>query len=382
MRRTVFHYTDSDEFGGAEQVLLTLIAGVDAQTWRSVLVYHPSPGLAPLLEKANQLGVESIAVPRMPDGFKGARRVPHLVRLLWDYKPDVFHAHLVWPLACKFGLLSALVARVPAVVATVHLFLSCDLDPSIRLQHRIIAAKMGRYLAVSHAVARQLDETLPWLSGKVKVIHNGIHWLPFASPMDGQKLARSNALDQKPIVLTVARLDQQKGHHYLLEAAPQVPQARFIFAGDGPERSSLQAHARVLGLEDRVLFLGHRTDIPELLSQCDLFVLPSLYEGLPLAVLEAMAAGKPVVATSVGGTEEAVVPGETGLLVSPADPQSLAQAIQALLMDPVWGERMGQCGRARVRQAFSSERMVQEVTQVYAELLEPASNQTQVRGSR
>ena len=116
----------------------------------------------------------------------------------------------------------------------------------------------------------------------------------------------------RPIVLTVARLDPQKGHRYLLAAATEVPEAVFALVGEGGERAALENQARTLGVAERVRFLGHRDDVPELLAACDLFVLPSLYEGLPLSVLEAMAAAKPVVATAIDGTTEAVVHEVTG----------------------------------------------------------------------
>jgi glycosyltransferase involved in cell wall biosynthesis len=170
-------------------------------------------------------------------------------------------------------------------------------------------------------------------------------------------------------VLTVARLDEQKGQRYLLEAAAQVPQARFVLAGDGPLRTSLEAQARSLGLEQRVKFLGYRSDIPDLLAGCDVFVLPSLYEGLPLSILEAMSAGKPVIATQIGGTDEAVIPNETGLLIPPADPAALAAAIRKLLDDRPFARRLALAGQARVECEFSAATMVQRVTNVYTELL-------------
>jgi glycosyltransferase involved in cell wall biosynthesis len=149
-----------------------------------------------------------------------------------------------------------------------------------------------------------------------------------------------------------------------------MPPAVFLFAGDGPERPRLEATARALGIADRVRFLGHRTDVPELLALCDLFVLPSLYEGLPLSVLEAMAAARPVVASAVGGTDEAVVHGETGLLVTPASAASLCEAISSLLADRERAVRMGRAGQARATREFSVDRMVSGVVAVYEELLQ------------
>ncbi|WP_455389629.1 glycosyltransferase, partial [Petrachloros mirabilis] len=139
--------------------------------------------------------------------------------------------------------------------------------------------------------------------------------------------------------------------------------------GDGPLRASLEAQARSLGLEGRVRFLGYRTDIRDLLKCCDVFVLPSLYEGLPLSILEAMSTVKPVIATQIGGIDDAVIPGETGLLVPPSDPVALALAIRSVLADQPWARRLAFAGRARVEQCFSAEKMVQQVTNVYIELL-------------
>jgi glycosyltransferase involved in cell wall biosynthesis len=167
----------------------------------------------------------------------------------------------------------------------------------------------------------------------------------------------------------VARLDPQKGLGDLLEAAARVPDASFVVAGDGPDRERLGETARSLGLHDRVCFLGHRDDVPDLLRSCDVFVLPSLYEGFPLSVLEAMAAGKPVIATAVGGTPEAVSDGETGFLVPPGDPSALAAAIRAVLSDPVLARRLGSAGRERACRTFSAAEMVRHVVRLYEDIL-------------
>jgi glycosyltransferase involved in cell wall biosynthesis len=299
----------------------------------------------------------------MPDGLLGVRRVWPFSRELRARQPDVFHAHLTWPLACKFGLVGAILARVPAIVATVQLYLEFPLGASIFVQQRLLVAGVGRYIAVSQEVAQRLIRKLHWPTQKIQVIHNCV------SPVSEYKAQSPIERTGRPIVLTVARLDEQKGHRYLLEAAAQVPEAQFVLAGDGPLRASLEAQARSLGVEERVKFLGYRTDIADLLAGCDVFVLPSLYEGLPLSILEAMSAGKPVIATHIGGTDEAVIAGETGLLVPPANPTALATAIRSVLTDRPLAQRLASAGRARVEQEFSAAKMVQQVIAVYDELL-------------
>src|SRR5262249_5244968 len=141
---------------------------------------------------------------------------------------------------------------------------------------------------------------------------------------------RLGAGPERPVVLTLGRLDAQKGYPVLLEAAAQLPDADFAVAGEGPERDVLEDLAGRLGIADRVHFLGHRTDVPELLAAADVFALPSLYEGSSLAVLEAMAARRAVVSSAVGGTEELIEDGESGLLVPPGDAAALAGAIRRL----------------------------------------------------
>jgi glycosyltransferase involved in cell wall biosynthesis len=368
MKHTVVYFTDTTGFGGAEQALLTLMAGLNHEEWRPVLMYHPAPSVVPLIEQAQALGVELWPVPRMPDGREGASRVLQFAREVRARRPAVFHAHLTWPLACKFGLVGAILARVPAVVATVHLYLEFPVDLSILAQQRLLIAKAGRYIAVSHATAQRLTQKLHWPISKVQVIHNGMVCRSLADR--STSLAHNQrASGERPLVLTVARLDEQKGHQYLLEAATHLPEAQFVFAGDGPLRSTLEVQTRSLGLDERVTFLGYRTDIADLLAACDVFVLPSLYEGLPLSVLEAMAAGKPVVATRVGGTAEAVLDGESGLLVPPADPIALTAAIRSVVNDHALAQRLASVAQQRVEQEFSTENMINQTTAVYAELL-------------
>jgi glycosyltransferase involved in cell wall biosynthesis len=368
MIRTIAYFTDTIGFGGAEQALLTLIAGLNRAEWRPVLIYHPSAGVTPLIEGAADLDVELWPVPSMPAGRVGASRVLRFVREVRARRPDVFHAHLTWPLACKFGLVGAILAHVPAIVATVQLFLDFPVDLSILAQQRLIAARVDRYVAVSHDTAQQLIRKLHWPSNKVQVIHNSVTYDPISHQSNRARHAQQGG-HNRPVALTVARLDEQKGHRYLLEAAAQMPDVQFVLAGDGPLRSSLETQVEALGLADRVNFLGYRTDIRDLLASCDVFVLPSLYEGLPLSILEAMAAGKPVIATQVGGTAEVVLAGETGLLVPPSDSIALAKAIRSVVDDRALAQRLGSAGQVRVEHEFSTAVMLRQVISLYTELL-------------
>jgi glycosyltransferase involved in cell wall biosynthesis len=170
-------------------------------------------------------------------------------------------------------------------------------------------------------------------------------------------------------VLVVARLDPDKGHRHLLAAAAMLPDVRFLLAGEGPERGALEALAGELGVDDRVRFLGHRNDIPQLLAACDVMALPSSFEGLPVSVLEAMASGTAVVASNIGGVDEIVRDNVTGLLVEPGDALALAAAIRRLVDDPAEAARLAEAARTHVAREFSAATMARRVAAVYDDVL-------------
>jgi len=316
MSNRVFYFTDTTGFGGAEQALITLMTHLDRQRWSPTLIYHPSIGVIPLSEGATQIGVETWPIPPMPDGMLGASRVSSFAKALRSRHPAVFHAQLTWQEACKWGLAAAIGAQVPATVATIHTFVTRPPNRWVYFQQSLLSRAVGRYVAVSKELAQNLVSTRKIPAHKLEVIQNAISttkFKPRANPELRTKLM-GDTLHQYPLILVPARLNKQKGLPYLLQAATQVPNARFILAGEGAERSALEAQSHALGLTERVVFLGHRSDMPDLLNACDLVVLPSLFEGLPLVVLEALSVSKPVVATRVGGTPEVVIDGETGLL--------------------------------------------------------------------
>lgn len=351
MARSVFYFTDSDTVGGAEEALLTLLSHLDRAEWRRTLVHHPFEGIAGLVERASALGVECVAVPPLPLGLSGARGVPSLARLLRGRRPDVFHAHLTWPLAAKWGLAAAVVARIPAVVATVHLYPTFELGASARIQQALLARRVDRYIAVSGDIASRLRAAFRLPASKVEVVRNGVE-PPSVAGGEGSRT-----------VLAVARLVPQKGIDVLVRAAAQLD-ATVLVAGDGPERAALEAEAA-----GRVQFLGRRTDVPALLASAGVFVLPSRYEGTSLALLEAMGAGKAVVATAIGGNDELVRDGIDGLLVPPDDADALAAALGRLLDDPQLRARLGAAAAARVAAEFSAAGATERVVSVYREIL-------------
>lgn len=211
---------------------------------------------------------------------------------------------------------------------------------------------------------------------KVTMIPSGVQVQRFIDPDPASTEQLREAWGIQPrthLIGTVGRFVPPKGHTYLLDAIvrlqSQFPDVKTLVVGDGALLRPMEEKAQALGLSDAVVFTGIRRDVPEILALLDVFVLPSLWEGLPIALLEAMAAGLPVVATRVGGVPEVVEDGVTGLLVPPRDPDALAEAITRLLRDPDLRCKMGQAGRERVESEFSVEKMVRKTETLYEEVL-------------
>ena len=369
MTRRVVHYVDSDVFGGSEEAALHLMASLDRAHWEPVLLHHPDPRIERLVDGAARLGVRTKAVPRVNQGWRVAGLL-HLYRAIRAERPAIFHAHLSWPLACKYGVLAAWLAGVPAIVATAHLYV----EPRGSRRPPVMFRPLRRIIAVSDEVRARYAGALRVPANKLAVVRNGIR-VPLTVRQPDPAL-RAELVRGRPdyVVLTPARLHEQKGHAFLLAAAAEVPDATFVLAGDGPLRADLEAQARELGVAERCVFLGHRPDVPDLLAAADVLVLPSLYEGLPVSVLEAMAAQRPVVATAIGGTDEAVTHEAVGLLVPPRDPAALASAIRRLRGDPALAKRLAAAGRDRVVREFSSEVMARNVMRIYDEVMGEIGN--------
>jgi glycosyltransferase involved in cell wall biosynthesis len=365
--RSIFFYTDSRELGGAELSLLMLIEGLDRGAWQPTLLLDEGPDAEPLAERAAALGAGVRRVAPMPLGLAGARSATGLARLLRAERPAIFHAHMSWPLAAKWALAAAVLARVPSV-GTVQLIPEFRLERSSFWQLRALAHAVGRYAAVSRDVAEELASRFRWPAAKIEVVYNAVRLDRFEAPAP-PGLREELGGGERPLVLTCARLDEQKGHDVLLHAAAELPGVAFALAGEGPERGRLEALASELGVADRVAFLGRRDDVPALLAACDVFALPSLYEGSSLAVLEAMAARRAVVSSAIGGTDELIDDGRSGLLVPPGNAGELRAALARVLGDEELRAGFARRARDRVERDFTPEAMTRANERIYRELL-------------
>jgi glycosyltransferase involved in cell wall biosynthesis len=239
-----------------------------------------------------------------------------------------------------------------------------------RLALRLAAALAGRLVAVSHELARHLSHDL-WIKlARIRIIPNGVQVREAKRPSVREEL---HLAPTDPLLLAVGNLYPVKGHAYLIDALALLtehhPPAHVVIAGRGELAERLRAHARDVGVSDRVHLLGLRSDIPELLRAADIFVLPSLSEALPLALLEAMFAGKPIVATSVGEVPSVLANGEAGLLVPPGDREALADAVAFLLSHPTAARALGERAAQRAAAEYDLSRMTERYAALYHDLI-------------
>jgi glycosyltransferase involved in cell wall biosynthesis len=364
--RTVVHYTEAGIFGGAERMLLTVIRGLDPGRWRSVLFHHGGKGIAQLVDEARDLGVPTRTFAGLT-GKRGMIALPAFVNALRAEGPAVFHAHLGWALRCTRGIIAAAAMSTPAVIASQQLF-ETPRGFRDRLRHRLVSRAVDRYIAVSEAMALRMRPVVHDPERRLSLVRNGAVLGPFLAAAT-QRNTRMTSERPSAVVLALARLDWQKGLEFLVRAVPSVPGALFRIAGEGPARPVLEQLATTLGVRQRVEFLGHRTDVADLLTQADVFVLPSILEGLPVSIVEAMAAGVPVVATDIEGSNEIVRNGDTGLLVPPSDADALAAGLLRMLGDSSLRRSVSDRARALVQADYSADTMVRRVEKVYDEVL-------------
>jgi len=364
----VAHVIETLGTGGAEVLLADVTRRLDRERFHSRV--FPLDGPLDLEPRFAAAGVEVDPV-LVPPRRRPLACLLALTRRLRRFAPDVVHTHLYY--GNVFGRIAARLAGGAPVVTTLH-------NPDYTFEARptaLFAAKkaLDRFtgrrntvlLAVSEAVAEDYRRNMGWAT--IRVLPNGVdleQYSPGDSPhADGTWSGSGTRL------LAVGRLHAQKGHGVLLEALARCREDGLVFSlalvGEGPLRTALEEHARRLGLEGQVRFLGRRDDVRDLLRAAEVFVFPSLYEAVGIALLEAMACGTAVVASSAGGIPEIVQEGESGVLVRPGDAADLAKALARLARDPPERARLGRGARHRAMM-FDILQTVRELESLYAGL--------------
>jgi glycosyltransferase involved in cell wall biosynthesis len=291
-----------------------------------------------------------------------------LSRLIKQVRPDVIHAHDPHGVAMAALALSMSGVRTPRELPPLVAARRVDFHIKGNALSRWKYSQVDRFICASNAIrAMVIADGIP--ADRVVTVHEGIDLGHVAAAPPADLHADLWLPHQAPIVGNVAALVPHKGQRHLIEAAAlvvkEVPDARFVIAGEGELRAALERQIKERRLEKHVFLAGFRPDILSVHKAFDIFVMSSVTEGLGTSLLDAMACGKPVVATTAGGMPEVVADGETGLLVPPRDDAAMAAAVVRLLRDQRLRTAMGAAGERRVREMFSAERMVQDTLAVY-----------------
>ncbi|MCI0627908.1 MAG: glycosyltransferase family 4 protein [Acidobacteria bacterium] len=359
---TVLHLSTSSGPGGAERMISTLTAALNQDQFRIIAGLF-RPGW--LQEECEALGVRTSVLP-LAGRFK-FQWFRTCLRLLRKERVALIHAHEFSAILC--GWIVAKLAGVP-LVATIHGKNYFWEKLRRRVAYRLVS-RQGTMITVSQDLKRFVCEKVGVAEKRLEVIYNGVAQAQTVTVEETQKCKAELGISGcYPILGVVGSLYPVKGHRFLLEAMPEIlrrwPETRLLVIGRGELEVALKEQVEQLAIGANVDFLGMRQDVPRLLSVLDAFVLPSLSEGLSLALLEAMAYGKPVVTTLVGGNPELIDHGRTGFLVQPENARDLADNLVKLLSDPGMMQQFGRQAAERVRQHFSMGQMADRYREVYA----------------
>jgi len=367
----VVHILDNLGRGGAQTMLRTLVAGLSARGYRQHIICLNGTFNADVVASMRQAGasVDVVGRPRLYAlvGFR------HIVRELRRRQPDLVHTELPW--GDLVGRTAARIAGVAPVVSTV----TARYVDKPRLQlllDRRTAPWATRVVFQSREIVEFSVANEGVRRGQVVCIPNGVEPDMVDRAQTAALLRSRHGGGAQVIIGMVARLHPQKAHGELIDAfaAAAPADARLWLIGDGPEHARLAARVRRLGIEDRVLFAGDRDNPRDWIAALDIFAHPTHFEGLPLAVLEAMAMGKPVIATRVDGLSGLIESGEHGWLVPPGDGEALAAAIRNVLENPERTAGIARAGAERVLSQFSAERVVNAYDALFTSLARPASS--------
>ncbi|MEP7290504.1 MAG: glycosyltransferase [Chloroflexota bacterium] len=369
----VAHIIKATRVSGAERHLLILLPALKTRGVEICLILLEDPA-QPVDEMAAELTAAGIEVKRIPIyRHMDLGVIGRIRRALREFHPELVHTHLIH--ADIYGMMGARFAGARVIVSSRHNDDHFRRRLPMRGLNRVLWRLTSGGIAISEAIARFCVEVEGAPARKMTTIYYGLA-LEEAERSSARLALRAELLlpQDAPLLGMVCRLIDQKGVAYGLRAfaliAAQFPEAHLVIAGDGIRRGALESEAKALGMAERVHFLGWRGDTANVLAALDVLLMPSLWEGFGLVMLEAMAQAVPIIGSDVSAIPEVVVDGETGLLVAPRDTAGLAQALEQLLSDAALRRHMGLMGQDRVETIFSVERMTTETLRFYDQSLQ------------
>jgi glycosyltransferase involved in cell wall biosynthesis len=365
----VLHIIPNFGYGGAEMLVKDMLLAQDSEYFETAACsLYPFTGTTIEQElQKHHIKVFYLTKKLGPD--------PQMIRGLYDtfrnFKPHVIHTHRY---VIRYTLIPSLLCRIPVKIHTIHNVAENEVDWPGRIIH-LFAYHFFKYkpIGVSNNISNYASNY--YKINNVSHIYNGIRTKLYSLNNNLRVITRKSLdiPEDNIVFISVGRFSAQKNYRLLMESFRKVMKRQsnstMLMAGDGELRTELENFADEIGLRDKVKFLGLRKDIPALLAASDVFVLSSDWEGLPLVVIEAMAAGKPVVATAVGGVPELVADGVNGILVPPGDATALAHAMLRMASDPVAAQRLGVRGRKIARERFDTTAMARAYENLYRQEL-------------
>jgi len=371
MKYRVLHVLANLGAGGAERMAVHIVLGLNRQRFEPAVVAYRARFGSDLEQQLDEAGVKTWFLDKGP-GF-GWRTYYRLHRVFKEFRPDIVHTHVH---VLRYAFPSLVYFKPRLMVHTVHNLAEREVEPRARWLQRLAYRRGVIPVAVAQEVAVSMERL--YGIGNSRVVWNCIPTDVYASPQTSREVwrAKQGFSEEDVLFVCVARFAAQKNHALLINAFAKGPasdpKAHLVLAGQGVLRAQLQERVNQLGLTNRVHFLGLRRDIPDVLGAADIFALGSDYEGNPLSVIEAMAAGLPIVSTAAGGVPELLQNGKQGFIVQPGHCEQLSEAMSILLKDSDLRRTMGAAAAARAKEKFDVSAMVRAYEDLYDELSAPS----------
>jgi glycosyltransferase involved in cell wall biosynthesis len=364
----ILHVISKLPVGGVENQLSMILRKYDKKKFCPFVCSLSDKG--EIGKEIEDYGIEVIPLHKLKHRFDWTI-VKDIYNLIKERDIEIVRTHQYH--ANLYGRLAALLAKVPCIVASVHNVYTIDRKLHRRIINRFLARFTDKVVAVSEIVKKDILKYDDLREDKVTVIYNGIDTDRLLNKDGNVIRSEFNIPSDVPVTGTIGRLTFQKGQKYLIEAISIIkekfPKIMLLIVGDGPMKDELQNYAKALGLNEHVIFTGSRRDVPTLLAAMDIFVLPSLWEGLPNALLEAMAYGKSIIATDIPPVREAINSKKEGILVPARNSSAIASSIEFLLVNKTFAVIFGNNAQERAYSDFNITTTVDKYTNLYEDIL-------------
>ena len=368
LKRRIIYFQAKLAVGACEEHFYFLMQGIDKNKFDVTFVCPKNASLDPLVTSIEALGIK---VYRYPLDNSNYRCILYLSSFFRESRQNLIH----FSDPCINGIIAARLAGVPSLLMTHH---TPELNRKYSLKGRFLERIAFRHCRLYFIFTSEYDRDTGIKKDKIApnrsfVIYYGLPPEKFKQEYNKKEIYDEFLIvDKCRLIANIARLAPQKGQNDLIEAASiiieKTKDVKFFLVGEGELELELKTQVRKKGMQNYFIFTGHRTDIARLLSAFDILVMPSLFEGLCVAVIEASAMGIPVIATAVGGMRRSVVNGKTGILVPPQDPKALANAILWILEHPKEAKEMGLAGRKHYEELFTQDKMVKKTEEFYTNI--------------